>query len=68
MNVIYVTVFMDVIHLIQENWEILLTSIQDGTIPDVEHIDHVRVYLQVSTGYSQLSTESEDNSTTCMLI
>ena len=56
MRLLFVTLFMDVIHLIQEDWELLLSSIQDGTIPDVEDIDHVRTYLQVNTRRLHLTT------------
>lgn len=31
----------------QEEWDTLLCSIRDGIIPDIEHISHVRDYLQV---------------------
>ena len=65
-GVLYVTIFMDMIHIIQEYWEVLLSSIQGGTIPDVEHIDHVRAYLQVSIDHLLPSTESDDSSTTSM--
>jgi len=41
---------MDILHYIQAEWDALLSSIRDGTIPDIEHIDHVRAHLQVSTG------------------
>lgn len=50
-GVIFITIFVDLILRIQEDWEILLSSIRDGIIPDVEGIDNVRIYLQVSTGY-----------------
>ena len=50
-RVLYITIFMDIIQCIQEDWELLLSSIRDGTIPDVGHIDHVQAYLQVSARY-----------------
>ena len=31
----------------QEEWDMLLSSIRDGVIPDIDHIGHVRDYLQV---------------------
>ena len=50
-RVLYIPIFMDIVHVIQTEWEVLLSSIRDGTIPDIEHIDHVRAHLQVSTAY-----------------
>jgi len=50
-RVLYLSIFMDIVHVVQTEWEVLLSSIRDGTIPDIEHIDHVRVHLQVSTAY-----------------
>ena len=47
----FLTTFTDMMHCIHEDWEILLSSIRDGIIPNVEHIDRVRAYLQVSVGY-----------------
>lgn len=43
----FVTLFTDFALYIQEEWDMLLSSIRDGRIPDIEHIDHVRDYLQV---------------------
>ena len=67
-HAIYVTIFTDMIHFIQEDWEMLLSSIHDGTIPDVEHIDHFRAYLQVSTTHLPSRTKFEDSRITCMQI
>ena len=50
-RVLYIPIFVDIVHVIQAEWEVLLSSIRDGTIPDIEHIDHVRAHLQVSIGY-----------------
>ncbi|KAI6124343.1 GH3 auxin-responsive promoter [Pisolithus thermaeus] len=47
-NMTFLTFFVDLVHHIQEHWNMLITSIRDGTIPDIEHIDHVRTYLQVN--------------------
>ena len=49
-SLLFITIFMDLIHRIQEDWEILLSSIRDGIIPDIEHHDHIRTCLQVGTG------------------
>ena len=43
----FITFFMDMICYMQEEWDMLLSSIRDGIIPDIDHIDHVREYLQV---------------------
>jgi len=45
-------------HCIQEDWEALLSSIRDGTILDIEHIDHVRAYLQAIWKPTIVSEES----------
>ncbi|KIM52482.1 hypothetical protein SCLCIDRAFT_1223676 [Scleroderma citrinum Foug A] len=45
-RVLYIPIFMDIVHVIQAEWEVLLSSIRDGTIPDIEHIDHVQAHLQ----------------------
>ncbi|KIM68271.1 hypothetical protein SCLCIDRAFT_106612 [Scleroderma citrinum Foug A] len=45
-RVLYIPIFVDIVHVIQAEWEVLLSSIRDGTIPDIEHIDHVRAHLQ----------------------
>ncbi|KAI6038809.1 GH3 auxin-responsive promoter [Pisolithus marmoratus] len=44
----FLTFFVDLIHYVQEDWDMLLTSIRDGIIPDVNHIEHVQTYLQVN--------------------
>ena len=38
---------MDMAYYMQEEWDMLLSSIRDGIIPDIDHIDQVRDYLQV---------------------
>ncbi|KAI5992049.1 GH3 auxin-responsive promoter [Pisolithus marmoratus] len=44
----FLTLFVDLIHFIQEDWDMLITSIREGTIPDIDRIDHVRTYLQAN--------------------
>ncbi|KIM56354.1 hypothetical protein SCLCIDRAFT_243824 [Scleroderma citrinum Foug A] len=44
----FVTLFTDWICYMQEEWDMLLSSIRDGVIPDVDHIGHVRDYLQIN--------------------
>lgn len=51
-RVSFVTIFIDMVHLIQEYWETLVSGIQDGTVPDFEHIARVRPYLQASMDHS----------------
>ena len=43
----FITIFMDMAYYMQEEWDMLLSSIRDGIIPDIDHIDQVRDYLQV---------------------
>ena len=43
----YLTFFVDMVYYIQEDWDILLSSIREGIIPDIDHIDHVLDSLQV---------------------
>ena len=43
----FVTFFIDLVSYVQEEWDMLLSSIRDGVVPNIEHIDHVRDYLQV---------------------
>lgn len=44
---IFIPLFMDMIHRIQEEWDLLIICIRNGTIPDIEHIDHIPSYLQI---------------------
>ena len=43
----YLTFFIDMVYYMQEEWVMLLSSIRDGVIPNIGHIDHVRDHLQV---------------------
>ncbi|KIJ10893.1 hypothetical protein PAXINDRAFT_172025 [Paxillus involutus ATCC 200175] len=43
----YAPVFIDLIRRMGEEGEMFVTCIKDGTIPDLEGIDHVRAHLQV---------------------
>jgi hypothetical protein len=40
--------FVDLIRHINEHWDMLVSCIGDGRLPDLEGIDHVREYLQAS--------------------
>ena len=42
------TLFIDLIRHIDEHWDMLMSCIRDGRLPDLEGIDHVREYLQAS--------------------
>ncbi|KIM56348.1 hypothetical protein SCLCIDRAFT_1220383 [Scleroderma citrinum Foug A] len=44
----FVTFFIDLVSYVQEEWDMLLSSIRDGVVPNIEHIDHVRDYLQIN--------------------
>ncbi|KAF8835122.1 hypothetical protein BDN67DRAFT_975581, partial [Paxillus ammoniavirescens] len=43
----FAPVFIDLICHIDEGWDMFVACIKDGTIPDLEGIDHVRAHLQV---------------------
>ncbi|KAF8836522.1 hypothetical protein BDN67DRAFT_974068 [Paxillus ammoniavirescens] len=43
----FAPVFMDLLRHVDDEWDMMLTCIKDGTIPDLEGIDHVRAHLQV---------------------
>ncbi|KIJ04582.1 hypothetical protein PAXINDRAFT_94548, partial [Paxillus involutus ATCC 200175] len=43
----FATLFMDLICYVDKEWDTLVACIKDGTIPDLEGIDHVRAHLQV---------------------
>ncbi|KIJ06317.1 hypothetical protein PAXINDRAFT_103419 [Paxillus involutus ATCC 200175] len=43
----FAPVFMDIMRHVDNEWDMLLTCIRDGTIPDLEGIDNVRAHLQV---------------------
>ncbi|KAI6119507.1 GH3 auxin-responsive promoter [Pisolithus thermaeus] len=44
----FLTFFADLIRYVQEDWDLLITSVRDGTIPNIGHIEHVRTYLQAN--------------------
>ncbi|KAH7890417.1 GH3 auxin-responsive promoter [Phlebopus sp. FC_14] len=46
MNTFFGPVFIDMMRYMEEEWDTLLNSIETGTLPDWEGIDHVRKYLQ----------------------
>ncbi|KAF8839600.1 hypothetical protein BDN67DRAFT_969812 [Paxillus ammoniavirescens] len=43
----FAPVFIDLIRHMDEGWDMFVACIKDGTIPDLEGIDHVRAHLQV---------------------
>ncbi|KAF8833580.1 hypothetical protein BDN67DRAFT_976529 [Paxillus ammoniavirescens] len=43
----FAPVFIDLIRHMDEGWDMFIACINDGTIPDLEGIDHVRAHLQV---------------------
>ncbi|KIJ13239.1 hypothetical protein PAXINDRAFT_13998 [Paxillus involutus ATCC 200175] len=43
----FAPVFIDLIRHMDEGWDTFVACIRDGTIPDLEGIDHVRAHLQV---------------------
>ena len=40
--------FIDLVRHMDDHWDMLVSCIRDGTIPDLEGIDHVRQCLQAS--------------------
>ncbi|KIJ14813.1 hypothetical protein PAXINDRAFT_134449, partial [Paxillus involutus ATCC 200175] len=42
----YGTMLIDLVTFVEEEWDKLLTSIETGTLPDLEGIEHVRSYLE----------------------
>jgi len=46
--VLFAPQFVDLIRQINEHWDVLVSCIRDGTLPDLKGIDHVREYLQAS--------------------
>ena len=58
--VLFATGFVDLIHHIDEQWDMLVSCIRDGIIPDLEGIDHVREYLQASQQPIYMSIISND--------
>jgi len=43
------TVFVDMVRYMEDEWDVLLDSIETGKIPDWEGINHVLHYLEVYT-------------------
>ncbi|KIK77127.1 hypothetical protein PAXRUDRAFT_167724 [Paxillus rubicundulus Ve08.2h10] len=43
----FAPVFIDLIRHMDEEWDTFVTCIEEGTMPDLEGIDHVRAHLQV---------------------
>ncbi|KAI6038444.1 GH3 auxin-responsive promoter [Pisolithus marmoratus] len=46
--VTFLPYFIDMVHRIKDEWDVLVSGIRNGIIPDFEHIDHVRAYLQIN--------------------
>lgn len=44
----FATSFLDFVQYIDQRWDVLISCIRDGTLPDLEGIDDVREYLKVS--------------------
>ena len=65
----YLTFFVDMVYYIQEDWDMLLSSIRNGVIPDIDHIDDVRDSLQVGVyeTFEPVAT-ADGNRLICVLI
>jgi hypothetical protein len=44
----FATLFLDLVRYIDEQWDVLVSCIKNGTLPDLEGIGHVRAHLQES--------------------
>ncbi|KAH0828160.1 GH3 auxin-responsive promoter-domain-containing protein [Lanmaoa asiatica] len=55
---VFATMFVDLIRHIDEQWDVLVSCIRDGTLPDLEGADHVRKYLQASPRHSSMQIPS----------
>ncbi|KAH0828162.1 hypothetical protein J3R83DRAFT_3861 [Lanmaoa asiatica] len=55
----YPTVFIDCVRHIDEQWDVLVSCIRDGTLPDLEGSDHVQKYLQASPRPMNLTVVTE---------
>jgi hypothetical protein len=55
----FATLFVDLIRHINEHWDMLVSCIRDGRLPDLEGIDHVREYLQASQRSINLNVVTE---------
>ncbi|KIJ13250.1 hypothetical protein PAXINDRAFT_117446 [Paxillus involutus ATCC 200175] len=43
----FAPLFLDIIRHVDEDWDTLVACINDGTLPDLEGIEHVRAHLEV---------------------
>ncbi|KAI6129067.1 GH3 auxin-responsive promoter [Pisolithus croceorrhizus] len=46
--VTFMPYFIDMIHRVKEEWDVLVSGIRNGMVPDFEQIDHVRAFLQAN--------------------
>ena len=46
-NTLFGPVFLDMMHCMEEEWDILVNSVETGVLPDWEGTSHVRQYLEV---------------------
>ncbi|KAF8547319.1 hypothetical protein OG21DRAFT_1607449 [Imleria badia] len=42
----FATLFLDLIRHMDAQWPLLVACVRDGTVPDLQGIDHIRAYLQ----------------------
>ncbi|KAI6138933.1 GH3 auxin-responsive promoter [Pisolithus tinctorius] len=49
-SVTFIPCFIDMVHRVKQEWDVLVSSIRNGIIPDFDQIDHVRPYLQLNMG------------------
>ncbi|KAI5987562.1 GH3 auxin-responsive promoter [Pisolithus albus] len=46
--VTFMPYFMDMVHRVKEEWDVLVSGIRYGEVPDFEQIGHVRAYLEAN--------------------
>ena len=58
--VTFATAFVDLFRQIDKHWDMLMSCIRDGILPDLEGINHVRVHLQASRWSVYTHIDSKD--------
>jgi hypothetical protein len=49
LRILFSTTFLDMFMYIDREWVTLVDAIENGVIPEFEHIEHVQEYLEAST-------------------
>lgn len=51
MGFLFASLFVDMLHYIENEWLVIVDCIEKGTIPDLEITEHLRTVLEVSLSY-----------------